>query len=173
MQKILLTSVLMCFVLCASLVNVRAQKEPTVQKGAQMLSYNFGYGWSWAGNRIGFIPALLAYDAGLWKMGPGTGTLGGMFMFSVKRNFINLYFAAKGAWHYNFNVPKFDAFAGVTIGPKIPIYTYAVDRRVIDWIGFNTFFGASYYFNPHFGISTQVGVGLVNWYLFGLSFKMK
>ena len=185
MKKSLIRVILLCFVLIVAELNVQAQKEtvpqkettpkkePTVQKGAQMLSYNLGYGWSWGGDRIGFIPAILAYEAGLWKIGPGTVTLGGMFMFSVKRYYINLYFAAKGAYHYNFNIPKFDAFAGVTIGPKIPIYTYSFTRRGIDWVGVNTFFGASYYFNQHIGVTTQFAIGTVNWYLIGMSFKLK
>ena len=173
MKKSILKVVLLCFVLFAAGLSVHAQKEQTIQKGSQMLSYNLGYGWSWGGDRIGFIPAILTYDAGLWKIGPGTGTLGGMFMFSVKRNYINLYLAARGAWHINFNIPKFDAFAGVTLGPKIPIYTYDITRRGIDWVGFNAFFGASYYFKPKFGVTTQFAVGLVNWYLIGLSFKLK
>jgi len=172
MKKLLLIALLICFVCFVFNMSLKAQDEPTVQKGAQMLSYKLGYGWSWGGNRIGFIPGIFSYDAGVSKLGPGTLTLGGMFMFSIRSYYMNLYFAFKGAWHYNFRVPKFDAFVGLTAGPKIPIYKFS-DQRVIDWIGVNSYFGASYYFTDHFGLTTEVGLGTVNWYLFGMSFKIK
>ena len=82
-----------------------------------------GPGTHYFGNGIGFGPALKAsFEAGMWDLGPGVITLGGEAAFSYfshhygngwNESWANFIFAARGAYHYGWDVEGLDTYGGM------------------------------------------------------------
>jgi hypothetical protein len=154
--------------------------------GTWVINAGVGPGAHYFGNGVGFGPALKAsFETGMWDLGPGVITLGGEATFSFfshhygqswNESWINFIFAARGAFHYGWNVEGLDTYGGIPLGIGFcahgwddhpgnsgytPVYPYA-----------GIFLGASYFFTKSFGINGEVGYNstLAN---IGVVFKLK
>jgi hypothetical protein len=113
----------------------------------------------------------VAIERGFWKLGPGVLTLGieggGSFSNGSGYNYDNGYkssiviFAGRSAYHYGWNVPGLDTYAGLSAGVGFRSYNYInntnkdTKHKVDPVIG--GFAGASYFFTPKFGVNAEVG----------------
>lgn len=155
-----------------------AQKKPVnpMQLDTWLINAGIGPGTQFWGNGAGFGPALkAAAEKGMWEVGPGVFTLGGEFSFSYfgykwdqgwKESWANLIFAARSSYHYGWDVPGLDTYAGVPLGIGFSIYGQknAPNNQPVGWHNhtpvfpyFGMYLGGSYFFNPTLGINTEVG----------------
>lgn len=103
-------------------------------------------------------------EHGFWQLGPGVLSLG----LEAGGSFTNARFtgydyngniviaAARAAYHYGFNLPNFDAYAGLSLGPGFRSY-YDGDREHDLVVAPGAFVGAAYYFSPNFGVNVEAG----------------
>jgi len=156
----------------------QAEKGPIdpMDKGAMTLDIGIGLGTHFFGNGYGFGPAFkMAFEKGMWQVGPGVFTLGGEFSVSYftfkyysnyKETWINFMFGARSAYHYGWKVPGLDTYAGIPAGigfcaftdhyvdPKFH-YGYRGYQAVFPYFGI--FIGTSYFFNNVVGIYGELG----------------
>ena len=147
-------------------------KDPA-GKGKGILGFGFGPGIEFYGG-TGFGPAVLVhYDHSIWKAGPGTISLGGQIGTSwfwdnydhkgvnYKEAWTNLGFVARGAYHYGWDVPGLDTYAGFGFGTRISLYTDDGNftGKKASNIGFlpTAFFGGSWFFNDLLGVNAEFG----------------
>jgi hypothetical protein len=160
--------------------------DPAV-KGSGVLGFGFGPGIPFYGGS-GFGPAILVhYDQSIWKAGPGTISLGGQigtsffwYNFShkgakYKYSWINLGFVFRGAYHYGWNVPGLDTYAGFGAGTWFSIYNdngYDSGKKS-SHLGFLPigFMGASYFFNDVIGVNAEFGYNFA-YASIGLNFRL-
>ncbi len=135
------------------------------------LSFTFGQGTHFWGNGAGFGPATkIAFETGVWQLGPGVLTLGGEFNMSYfwhkyysdyKETWTNFMFGVRSAYHYGWKVKGLDTYAGVPLGMGFSLYNHADHQGYKGYNGvypyFGIFFGASYYFNNVLGVNGEVG----------------
>jgi len=142
-------------------------------KGKGILGFGFGPGVPYYGGS-GFGPAILVhYDHGIWKAGPGTISLGGQIGTSFfwyhlsnrdvqyRYSWTNLGFVFRGAYHFGWNVPGLDTYAGFGAGTWFSMYNnggYDSGRKS-SHLGFlpTIFFGGSYFFNNLIGVNAEFG----------------
>jgi hypothetical protein len=161
-------------------------KDPA-GKGTGILGFGFGPGIGYYGG-YGFGPAILVhYDHSIWQAGPGTISLGGQIGTSFfwdnyyhddvdyNEAWINLGFIFRGAYHYGWNVPGLDTYAGFGAGTRFSIYSDdgKTTGKEDTNIGFlpTMFFGGSYYFNDMLGLNAECGYNFA-YISFGLNFRM-
>ena len=148
------------------------------------------------GNGYGLgIGGKLSFEKGMWKVGPGVITLGGDFGLSfswrswtfleykLSERWGNLFLAARGAYHYGFNVKGLDVFGGIPLGLGLDNYTHTGSHGIYTWseVGGGThspifpyvgvFVGASYFFNNTIGLCGELGYNLT-YANIGLVFKL-
>ncbi|MFT3932021.1 MAG: hypothetical protein QM726_00280 [Chitinophagaceae bacterium] len=124
-----------------------------------------GYGGLSLGYGTGF-GTKAAIERGMWQLGPGVLTLGlevgGAFSKTggYKSNIIIA--APRAAYHFGWNVPNLDTYAGVSAGPGFRSYdyysgngVYSTKHDVTAAIG--AFVGGSYYFSPNIGVNVEAG----------------
>jgi hypothetical protein len=153
-------------------------------KGNGILGFGFGPGIAWYGGS-GFGPAIVAhYDHSLWEVGPGTISIGGLVGTSFfshtygpddyKDHWVNIGFVGRAAYHYGWNVPGLDTYAGFGAGTYMSMYSDDGDDNNKDdfHIGFlpTAFFGGSYFFNDMIGINAETGYNFT-YISFGVNFR--
>jgi hypothetical protein len=172
---------------------IHAAKGPTdpVGKGDWILNFGFGPGTHWWSNGYGFGPAAkVAFETGMWQLGPGVLTLGGETGFSFftnkyyldyKETWINFVFGARSAYHYGFNVPGLDVYGGIPAGIGFCVYTdkYVTGGPHTGYKGyspvfpyFGVFFGGSYFFTRTLGINGEIGYN-ITYANIGMVFQLK
>jgi hypothetical protein len=157
-------------------------------KGNGVFGFGFGPGIPFYGGS-GFGPAILVhYDHSIWRAGPGSISLGGQIGTSFfwhdyrhendnyKYSWTNLGFVFRGAYHYGFDVPGLDAYAGFGAGTLVSMYNdggYHDSGRNPSHVGFlPTFFmGGSYFFNDVVGLNTEFGYNFA-YISIGLNFRL-
>lgn len=125
----------------------------------------YGSGYYGYGTGIGIKAAA---ERGMWQLGPGVLSLGaevgGAFSSAAfsgyKSNIIIV--AARSAYHFGWNVPNLDTYAGVSIGPGFRSYNYTdlsdskyTKHDVI--VAPGIFVGGTYYFSPNIGVNVEAG----------------
>lgn len=142
-------------------------------KGKGIIGFGFGPGIGFYGGS-GFGPAVVVYyDHSIWKAGPGTISLGGQVGTSffwdsyshkdVKYDqaWTNLGFVARGAYHYGWEVPGLDTYAGFGLGTRVSFYSDdgGFIGKKASSIGFlpTAFFGGSWFFNDLLGVNAEFG----------------
>lgn len=162
---------------CLSILtlNVAFAQKPVpvdpMSKGSWLLNFGMGPGVHVFGNGSGFGPAAkVAFETGMWELGPGVLTLGGEAAFSFfshkyyedwRETWINMMFGARSAYHYGWQVRGLDTYGGIPVGigfcasthDDTPGYHNAVP--VYPYLGI--FLGASYFFSPGIGVNAEVG----------------
>ncbi|MDP1622983.1 MAG: hypothetical protein Q8M08_11670 [Bacteroidales bacterium] len=142
-----------------------------VRLGTWVINAGVGPGAHYFGNGVGFGPALKgSVEKGMWDLGPGVITLGGEVGFSFfshrygngwNESWVNFIFAARGAYHYGWDVEGLDTYGGIPLG--IGFCAHAWDNQpgsrgytpVYPYAG--VFFGASYFFTKTIGVNGEVG----------------
>lgn len=163
-------------------------QKPTnpVEKGNMTLGFGIGPGTHYFGNGWGFGPGFkIFFEAGLWKAGPGTITLGGEYAVSYfvdnpysgyKWGCTNMFFGARAAYHYGFDVPGLDVYAGIPMGFGFSTFNYddwegkANSTEVFPYGGI--FFGTTYFFNSVVGINGEFGYN-ATYANIGMVFRLK
>jgi hypothetical protein len=158
------------FLFTTSFAQSKVPLDP-VRLGTWIITAGTGPGTHYFGNGTGFGPALKgSFETGMWDLGPGVITLGGEATFSFfshnygqgwNESWVNFIFAARGAYHYGWDVEGLDTYAGIPLGIGFcahflddhpgnlgytPVYPYA-----------GIFCGASWFFTKTFGINGEVG----------------
>lgn len=166
---LLIASLSLCFNSGIKAQN-QAPFEPMSQ-GTWLLNFGFGPGVPVYGNGISFGPAAkVAFETGMWELGPGILTLGGEAGFSFfahkfgsdwRETWVNMMIGARSAYHYGWKVRGLDTYGGIPLGIGFCFNTYDDQPGhknafpVYPYLGF--FVGASYFFNANLGINGEVG----------------
>lgn len=152
--------------------------------GNGILGFGFGPGVGWYG-ASGFGPAILAhYDHSIWKVGPGTISLGGQVGTSFywykhltyNYSWINMGVVFRAAYHYGWKVPGLDTYAGFGAGTQFSMFDNDGDPdpgRDDFRIGFlpTGFVGASYFFTDVIGVNAEFGHNFA-YASIGLNFRL-
>lgn len=181
-----------------SFAGVNGPFDP-MEKGSWSINFGFGPGTNWQGvYGRGFIPAFqVAVETGMWEVGPGVITMGGeigcsFFTYkgtdarygpntTYKYRYSELVVAARGAYHYGWNVQGLDTYAGVAAGPRFVFFSYSIpdtwtgpvnDKPATVGYGGGVFAGASYFFTELLGINAELGFNITYAQL-GMVFKIK
>lgn len=194
----LILMILAAFILALPATQAQAPLNP-VTKDSWILNIGIGPCTHPFGDGYGLgIGGKLAFEKGMWKVGPGVITLGGDFglsfswrnwdyvTFKLKERWGNLFLGARGAYHYGFNVKGLDVYGGIPLGIGFDRYThsgYAAGYGELSWAtvsGYTrtpvfpyvgVFVGCSYFFNSTIGISGELGYN-VTYANIGLVFKL-
>ncbi len=172
-------------------------KDP-MSKDSWTLNFGIGPGIQYySGYSAGFGPGVqVAFEKGMWELGPGVLTLGGEFGFSYFHDNLGSYYyngtdyhpgyswltfipAARSAYHYSWNVRGLDTYGGLSAGIRFLSFT-ATD---IDYYNgeynpapvlpfFGIFLGTSYFFNDNIGINAELGYNITPIQI-GMIFKLK
>jgi len=142
-----------------------------MSRGSWLLNFGFGPGVPVFGNGAGFGPAgKIAFETGMWELGPGVLTLGGEAGFSFfahkfgedwRETWVNMMFGARSAYHYGWEVRGLDTYGGIPLGIGFCANRYddqpGHDNAfpVYPYLGF--FFGASYFFTNKIGVNGEIG----------------
>jgi hypothetical protein len=123
--------------------------------------YN-GYGYGY-GSGFGTKAAI---ERGMWELGPGVLTLGleagGSFSKSGSYKSSIIIVAARSAYHFGWNVPNLDTYAGASLGPgfRSSDYDYSVNNKTTKHdvvVAPGIFVGGSYFFSPKIGVNVEAG----------------
>jgi Outer membrane protein beta-barrel domain len=125
----------------------------------------YGSGYYGYGTAFGVKAAV---ERGMWQLGPGVLSLGAEVGGSFSTARYNSYksniliVAVRSAYHFGWNVPNLDTYAGVSLGPGFRSYNYTdlsndkfTKHDVV--VSPGGFVGASYYFSPNIGVNVEAG----------------
>lgn len=177
MKRVVVLFTAIGLILMTSMYTV-AQKGPKpvdpMGKGNGVLGFVMGAGVPYYGVG-GFGPAFIAkYDHSIWQAGPGTVSLGGMIgtsyfwdtynnpSYNYDETCVNMGIVFRAAYHYGWNVPGLDTYAGFGAGTRFSFYSDDWDDdngKSSTNVGFlpTVFFGTSYFFNDLVGVNGEVG----------------
>ena len=157
-----------------------------VQVGTTVVNAGVGLGADYRGDSPGAgFGFKVSAEVGLWQAGPGVITLGpeigGSFASGGAYNGYSNYrastfvIAARSAWHYGWQIPGLDTYAGFSAGIGFHHYGYFNDMNydyntVIPVLG--GFVGASYFISPQFGFNAEAGYDITNFQV-GVVLKLK
>jgi hypothetical protein len=148
-----------------------------MQVGSVLVNAGIGLGANYYntysyGTAFGF---KVAAEFGLWQAGPGVITLGPEIGGTFSNGSYGIYagngtnntfvIAGRSAWHFGWDIPNFDTYAGISAGVGFNHYTdyannYKSKNRVVPAIG--GFVGASYFIKPNFGFNAEAGYDITN-----------
>jgi len=200
LKKILVTAFIFGLLLpgITSFAGGKGLMDP-MTKGAWFINFGFGPGTNWQGAYgSGFLPAgQVAVEVGMWEVGPGVITLGGevggtFYSFTgtdsrygpgttYKYNYTELVIAARGAYHYGWNVQGLDTYGGVAAGPRFTIFSYqllasytgpVIGEPTSVGYGGGVFMGASYFFTELLGVNAELGFN-ITYVQIGMVFKIR
>jgi hypothetical protein len=161
-------------------------KDPAGQ-GSGVFGFGFGPGIPFYGGS-GFGPAIVVhYDHSIWRVGPGSISLGGQIGTSFfwnnyshadlqyKYRWTNLGFVFRGAYHYGWKVPGLDTYAGFGTGTWFSMYNNGGydEGKKPSQVGFlpTAFIGGSYFFNDLIGLNAEFGFNFA-YATIGLNFRL-
>ena len=156
-------------------------------KGSAIFRFGFGAGIPFYGSS-GFGPAAIYnYDQNAWQAGPGTISLGGQIGSSFfHRDFAfeghqyiskwsNVSVVFRSAWHYGWNVPGLDTYAGLGAGAMVTMYNndgYDSGKKATHYVFLPVAFaGVSYFFNHVVGVNAECGYNFT-YVSAGLTFRL-
>lgn len=146
------------------------------EKGGNYITTGFGFDPFY--HPLGYYgigPVVVGYERGITDiLGIGRIGVGGTFAASfypgtysngVKYNGNRFSIMGSAAYHFEFDIPKMDVYAGIHAGVNIinePYYNYyavyGLKSRVVPTVG--AFGGIRYYFTKVFGVYAEVGYGI-------------
>jgi hypothetical protein len=148
------------------------------------VDYKGDYRYYNSGNGFGTKAAL---EFGIWQAGPGVISLGpevgGTFSNGGNGRYNDfrsrtVVIAGRSAWHYGWQVPGLDTYAGLSAGAGFHHYDYNDDyddkhRDHDDVIPvFGGFIGASYFISSRFGVNIEAGYDITSLQA-GVIFKLR
>ena len=145
-----------------------------MQVGSATLSMGVGVGSQYKnGEYNNPFGTKVALEFGMWQAGPGVITLGPEFGGSFSDHTRTVIIAARSAWHYGWNVPNLDTYAGLSAGLGFHHVELKDDDEHNETIGvFGGFIGASYFVTPNFGFNVEAGHDITN-FQGGIIFKLR
>jgi hypothetical protein len=185
-KKLIIQVMILIFMILPGFrLHAQSQVNP-VDQDTWILNFGLGAGNNYWGNGTGFGPGMkVAFEKGMWKVGPGVFTLGGEMGFSyfwhnwsyyyefqdiaLKESWINIMFGARSAYHIGFNVKGLDVYGGIPLGIGFSLYNYSGWDNTDNWKSWGgyshhpvypyvgVFFGGSYFFNNVLGINAEFG----------------
>src|SRR5450432_1789216 len=155
-----------------------------MQIGSIFVNLGVGVGADYKGESYGTAFGFKASaEYGLWQAGPGVITLGpeigGSFSSGAyggnpgNYNSNTFVVAGRAAWHFGWNVPGLDTYAGASAGigfHHYSYYGYDGSNQVIP--AFGGFIGGSYFIKPNFGFNAEAGFDITNFQV-GVVFKIQ
>lgn len=154
-----------------------------VKVGSVTINLGVGVGGNYRGDNYGTAFGIkAAAEFGLWQAGPGVITLGpeigGSFShagyyYGDDYKSSTFVIAGRGAWHFGWDVPGLDTYAGFSAGVGFHGYHYHnpdVDYNEVIPV-FGGFVGASYFVTPGFGFNAEAGYDITNFQV-GVIFKL-
>jgi hypothetical protein len=167
-------------------INGTSGETTPMQIGSVFLNLGIGVGADYKGEGYGTGFGFKASaEFGLWQAGPGVITLGPEIggSFSSTNHFNNnngsysastFVVAGRSAWHFGWNVPGLDTYAGVSAGIGFhhlsDSYNNSSNNSVIPVFG--GFVGGSYFISPTFGFNAEAGYDITNFQV-GVVFKLQ
>jgi hypothetical protein len=158
----------LCAVCCLFATRTHAQ-QPVNPMYVDSWVFNGGAGLGVIYDVDADLPAGFAFKAalqrGFWEFGEGAFALGletGMIFNSIltQKNFTNrftkFYIAPRAGWHYGWDAPGLDTYAGIAMGAGFLSQTN-VNTRLRFYGSF--YVGASYFFNENLGVNIEAGLG--------------
>jgi len=172
--------ILTLLILGACSANAQRTSDDIMQVGSITFNAGIGIGNGYSGTYSSTYSGYygtgfggkIAIERGFWQLGPGVLTLGleagGSFSngnaygysSGIKSNIIVA--AARSAYHFGWNVPNLDTYAGVAAGVGLRSYdaydnvgNKIKEHKTVPVIG--GFAGASYFFGSNFGVNVEVG----------------
>ena len=149
-----------------------------MQVGSTTLSMGVGVGSQYKnGDYNNPFGTKVALEFGLWQAGPGVITLGpeagGSFSnYYNDHKYRTIVIAARSAWHYGWNVPNLDTYAGLSAGIGFHHVDLKDGESYNETFGvFGAFIGASYFVTPSFGFNVEAGHDITN-FQGGIVFKL-
>jgi hypothetical protein len=133
------------------------------------LGIGFGLSDGLIGTNASSLPALsVSYTRGVAQVGPGTISVGGLVGYKSytwsyggdKAVWRHVFVGARGAYHYNFNNPKLDTYAGVGLGVRRTSYSASQSSGSLadgSQVELNGFVGARYFFTNTLGAFSELG----------------
>ena len=185
MKKILFSTIVMLFVVSIVSAQDVFKKDDVVFNIGIGLNNSLYYGSKYSNailpisfsGEIGIKDNLINGDNGSIGVGGYLGYTGAKWndILGYGYKYTSIIIGTRGAFHYEF-APKLDTYAGAMLG---------YDVRSSKWFGggtssgiasgsdftFSLFLGARYWFNPNFGVYTELGYGISNINI-GLTFKL-
>jgi hypothetical protein len=181
-------------------IDAKAQESgprDPMTEGTWLLNFGIGPGIRYySGYNAGFGPGLqVAFERGMWQLGPGVLTLGaevGLSIFSYKNiyylndtykfRWVSLIPAARSAYHYGWRVKGLDTYGGLSTGFRLLFFSAKYNGVHQDqvirtynpgsfYFFFGTFVGASYFFNDKIGVNGELGYN-TNYAQIGMIFKL-
>jgi hypothetical protein len=177
----------------------KAQNGPVdpMSKDSWLLNFGIGPGVKYYdAYSTGFGPGFqVAFEKGMWQLGPGVLTLGAEFGVSYfwykysyddadaySYSWVSVIPAARCAYHYGWKVKGLDTYGGVATGFRFLAFSekyynghngteYGYNPASISFFP-GIFVGASYFFNDQIGINGELGYN-INVAQIGMVFKLK
>ena len=152
-----------------------------VELGDIIVNLGVGVGADYKGDNYGTaFGTKIALEKAMWQAGPGVitigGELGGSFYSGDRYDNYRaqtIVAAVRAAWHYGWQVPGLDTYAGVSAGLGFHHYSYKnpdySHSSVIPAPG--AFVGASYFVTSNFGFNAEAGYDITSVQI-GLVFKL-
>ncbi len=173
------TTIIQCMMIMLALsltefASGQSHKGPVtpVKVGTTTLNLGIGVGANYKGDNYGTaFGTKIAAEWALWEAGPGVVSIGPEIGGSFSSGYNGYYgynnygattwvLAGRAAWHYGWEVPGLDTYAGFSAGVGFHSYHYDYNgnQKYNSTIPvFGGFFGASYYISPTFGFNAEAG----------------
>lgn len=146
-------------------------EQAVFHKGSNVvnLGVGFGLGEALVGSNVSSMPALSAsYTRGVAQVGPGTISVGGLVGYKSyrwnystdKATWRHYFVGARGAYHYSFDQPKLDAYAGVGLGFHTASYAGSQSASASSTgsqLELSGYIGARYFFTNAIGGFAELG----------------
>jgi hypothetical protein len=195
----LIRSILLIVLIASGISGFSQKNRPPsdpMSVGNIILNFGFGPATSFHGYYYGFAPGfMIGGEIGMWEAGPGVIAIGGEFGWDYWTNtyynnkygagvpnytytYMSVTIAPRASYHYGWHVDGLDTYAGVAIGPRIPIFSYDIPNYDGDvakpgvWVGGGFFAGASYFFTPLIGVNAEFGYN-ITYAQIGMAFRIK
>jgi hypothetical protein len=151
-----------------------------MQVGSVFVNLGIGVGADYKGQTYGTAFGFkAAAEFGLWQAGPGVVTLGPEIGGSFSNqgytggsyNANTFVVAGRAAWHYGWQVPGLDTYAGFSAGIGFNHYSsFNYDNNSVI-PAFGGFIGGSYFITPTFGFNAEAGFDITMFQV-GVVFKL-
>lgn len=177
MKTTFIKSVLSSLMVALLAMTTHAQ---SFEKGDKLLNVGVGLGSQFlASGAKGMPPVGLSFEVGVSDK-ISVGAYGGYasakldWGFGGEWKYSYILAAARGSYHFDFNVENLDPYVGAMLGYNIASVKVNNDTPAGASAGgvlWGAHAGARYYFSPKVGVFGEVGYG-VAWLNLGLAFKL-
>jgi hypothetical protein len=196
-ERIILFCIVVSGLLLASITCEAKGPLDPMEKHSWTLNFGAGPGIQfYSGYPSGFGPGFqVAFETGMWKLGPGVLTLGGETGFSYFNykggvnpdqapddyyyRWLTFVVACRSAYHYGWKVRGLDTYGGVATGMRYLVFRktfydgyYNEYTPATFGVFGGIFVGGSYFFNSVIGLNGELGYN-ITYAQIGMVLKLK